>query len=101
MPRVPKRYNHFVFGVVQSGLTCLVAAAIANRPFLTGGSFVSHWLESWLLAWMTMLPIVIFAAPLIRRLVAFLTFDEAASNVCATSPTARERSAPQVVDLDR
>jgi len=101
MPRVPKRYSHFVFGVVQSGLTCSVAAAIANRPFVTSGTFVSHWLESWLLAWMAMLPVVIFAAPLIRRLVAFLTLDEAASNVCAATAATRERSVHQAVDLER
>ena len=27
---IPRRYSHYVFGVIQSGLTCAVAAAIAS-----------------------------------------------------------------------
>ena len=60
---IPRRFSHFVFGFIQSGLTCAVAAAIASVPFLEAGTFVSHWLQSWLLAWIMMLPIVLFAAP--------------------------------------
>ena len=32
-----------------------------------------HWLGSWLIAWTAMTPIVLMAAPLIRRLVFALT----------------------------
>jgi hypothetical protein len=70
---IPRRFSHFVFGFIQSGLTCAVAAAIASVPFLTSGTFVAHWLQSWLMAWMMMLPIVLFAAPAIRSLTDILT----------------------------
>jgi hypothetical protein len=70
---IPRRFSHFVFGFIQSGLTCAVAAAIASGPFLAAGTFVSHWLQSWLLAWIMMLPIVLFAAPAIRSLTDLLT----------------------------
>ena len=30
MLRIPRRYGHFVFGVVQSGLTTAIATAIAS-----------------------------------------------------------------------
>jgi len=70
---IPRRFSHFVFGFIQSGLTCAVAAAIASIPFLAAGTFVSHWLQSWLLAWIMMLPIVLFAAPAIRSLTHMLT----------------------------
>ena len=70
---IPRRFSHFVFGFIQSGLTCAVAAAIASVPFLTSGTFASHWLQSWLMAWITMLPIVLFAAPAIRSLTDILT----------------------------
>ncbi len=73
MQKIPHRYSHFLFGVAQSGLTCLVAAAIASLPFLGNGTFVVHWLVSWMIAWATMLPIVLAAAPLIKRLVDALT----------------------------
>jgi hypothetical protein len=31
---IPRRYVHFVFGIIQSGLTSAVAAGIASLPFL-------------------------------------------------------------------
>lgn len=70
---IPRRFSHFVFGFIQSGLTCAVAAAIASYPFLETGTFASHWLQSWLIAWIMMLPIVLFAAPAIRSLTHILT----------------------------
>jgi Protein of unknown function (DUF2798) len=73
---IPRRYSHFVFAVIQSGLTCLIAAGIASFPSLTTGNFLWNWLVSWLIAWVTMLPIVLLAAPPIRSLALALTRDE-------------------------
>jgi hypothetical protein len=75
MLRISRRYSHFVFGIIQAGLTSAIASGIANFPF-SSETFLRRWLVSWLLAWIAMLPIVIFAAPLIRRLVVALTVDE-------------------------
>lgn len=68
MRRIPGKYRHFVFGVIQSGITCAIAAAIANIPFVTEGSFAIHWLRAYLLSWVVMLPIVVIVAPLVRWL---------------------------------
>lgn len=65
---IPRRYAHFVFGVLQSGLTSAIAAAIASVPLLASGAFLSNWLRSWLVAWALMTPVVLFAAPAIRWL---------------------------------
>jgi hypothetical protein len=73
MLRIPRRDSHFVYGVIQSGLTCAVAAAIASAPFMSVGTFVSNWLRSWAIAWIIMLPIVLLAAPVIRNLTSALT----------------------------
>lgn len=73
---IPRRFSHFVFGFIQSGLTCAVAAAIASYPFWAVGTFVGHWLQSWLIAWITMTPIVLFAAPAIRNLTDMLTRED-------------------------
>jgi FtsH-binding integral membrane protein len=73
MLRIPRRYSHFVYGIIQSGLTCAIATAIANVPFFAAGSFVAHWLQSWFVAWIMMLPVVLFAAPAIRNLTDSLT----------------------------
>src|SRR3974377_728833 len=69
---IPKRYDYFVFGFIQSGFTCAVAAGIASAPFLGQGMFISQWLKSWLIAWIVMTPFVLLAAPLINRAVAAL-----------------------------
>ena len=66
---IPRRYAHFVFGVIQSGITCLVAAGIASLPMVREGDFLRHWLAAWLIAWATMLPVVLLAAPFIPALV--------------------------------
>jgi hypothetical protein len=76
MLRIPRRYAHFMFGIIQSGLTSAIASAIASWNFLTNGGFFQHWLQSWLLAWVLMMPIVLAAAPAIRKLAHYLTEPE-------------------------
>lgn len=73
---IPRRYSHFVFGVVQSGLTSLVATGIASLPVDSVVLFVSHWLAAWLVAWVVMLPVVLLAAPTIRAFALWLTREE-------------------------
>ncbi len=73
---IPRRYGHFVYGCIQSGLTCAIAAAIASFPLMTSGNFVTYWLQSWLFSWFLMLPVVLFAAPVIRRLTHAVTREE-------------------------
>ena len=75
MLRIPKQYAYVVFGIVQSGLTCAVAAAIARLSFARSGAFFEHWIQSWLAAWATMIPVVLLASPFIRRLADALTSD--------------------------
>lgn len=76
MFRIPRRYAFVVFGIVQSGLTCAVAAAIASLSFARSGTFFVHWIQSWLVAWATMIPVVLLASPFIRRVADALTVDE-------------------------
>lgn len=73
MRRIPYRYGHFVFGVIQSGLTSCIAAGVASFPFMDEGNFLGQWILSWLMSWLIMLPVVIFAAPFIRKAVMKLT----------------------------
>ncbi|HEX2138900.1 MAG TPA: DUF2798 domain-containing protein [Woeseiaceae bacterium] len=77
MLNIPRRFSHFVYGVIQSGLTCLVAAGITSAPMLNDGGFISHWFVSWLVSWAIMLPVVLLAAPQIRRMTRLLTREEA------------------------
>lgn len=70
---IPRRFSHFVYATLQSGLTCAIAAAIASLPFLAGDSFMQHWIQSWALSWAVMLPLVLVAAPVIRNATLWLT----------------------------
>ncbi|WP_219685013.1 DUF2798 domain-containing protein [Bradyrhizobium canariense] len=76
---IPRRYSHFVFGIIQSGLTSLIAAGIASFPVANALDFLAHWLVSWLIAWAAMLPIVLLAAPVIRAFSLRLTQEEGGS----------------------
>jgi hypothetical protein len=76
MRGIPRRFDYFVYGVIQSGLTCAIAAAIASFPFIATGTLVIHWLRSSFVAWIMMLPIVLFAAPAIRRLTNLLPRED-------------------------
>ena len=73
---IPRRHSHFIFAVIQAGLTCLIAAGIASFPLLTMSQFLAHWLLSWVISWITMLPVVLLAAPLIRAVSIALTREE-------------------------
>ena len=72
---IPRRYSHFVFGVIQSGLTSFVAAGIASLQSIAGDHFLWNWLVSWLISWLAMSPVVLLAAPAIRSLSVALTRD--------------------------
>ncbi len=72
---ISRRHAHYVFAVMQSGLTTGVATGVASLPFWSKGFFL-HWLLAWLGSWVVMLPIVIGAAPLLRRLAHRITRDE-------------------------
>jgi len=73
---IPRRYSHFVFGVIQAGLTSLIAAGIASFPSNTAAAFLVHWFWSWLVAWIAMLPVVVLAAPAIRAASVALTRED-------------------------
>jgi hypothetical protein len=73
---IPRRYSHFIFAVIQAGLTCLIAAGIASLPLVSIRQFITHWLLSWLISWIMMQPVVVLAAPMIRFVSLRLTSGE-------------------------
>ena len=73
---IPRRHSHFIFAVIQSGLTCLIAAGIASLPLVTAAQFFMHWGVSWVVSWVTMLPVFVLAAPLIRAVSLYLASGE-------------------------
>ena len=76
MLAIPRRHSHYVFGVVQSGMTSLVAAGVGSIPTIVTDHFSWSWLASWLVSWALMAPLVLAAAPRIRSLSMLLTREE-------------------------
>jgi hypothetical protein len=74
VPKLPRRYGHFVYAAIQSGVTTAIAAAVSSSD--SGGTFLAHWFQSWLISWALVIPIVLLAAPIIHRLTLSLLADE-------------------------
>jgi hypothetical protein len=72
---LPRRYAHFVFAILQSGLTTAVAAAITIARMAPDNPLID-WVCSWAVAWTMMVPVVILAAPTLRKAASFLTRNE-------------------------
>jgi uncharacterized protein DUF2798 len=74
MAGLPQRYAPLAYGAIQAAITTAVATAIATHRLTDFGvQFLKSWTSAWWVAWLTMLPIVIIAAPAIERAVAALT----------------------------
>lgn len=77
MQLLPRRYAPFVYGVLQAAITTGIATLVTALTFAdTRLNFAEVWLKPWLLAWLTMLPVVLLIAPLIQRAVLWLTYDD-------------------------
>lgn len=76
---IPRRYSHFVYGVIQSGMTSLVATGMASYLSAASGHFFWNWFSSWLFSWIAMAPVVLVAAPTIRSLSLALTREKSTS----------------------
>ena len=73
---VSRRHSHFVYGALQSGLTTGIATGVASAGYVEEAMFVARWLQAWLTSWTLMIPVVLFAAPVIQRLTLFVTREE-------------------------
>jgi len=70
---LPQRYVPYAYGILQAALTTAVATAIAIFPIAHSAlEFVERWMVAWAIAWVTMLPVVILASPLIQRAIQHL-----------------------------
>jgi hypothetical protein len=76
MPRLSPRYRQQAAAVIQSAITCAVATAIASPSGLSVGALLAYGFKAWLLAWLTIVPVVLMATPWIKRLTAILVQDE-------------------------
>lgn len=76
-PHFPQRYAPYAYGILQAAITTAVATAIAIYPIVHSSmEFVERWMLAWGLAWLTMLPVVLIASPLIQRAVMHLFAED-------------------------
>ncbi|CAM8638688.1 Protein of unknown function DUF2798 [Oxalobacteraceae bacterium] len=66
--KIPRKYHHLVYGVIQSGVTCAVASGISSYGAVALEQYLAHWFKSWIVSWVIMLPVVVLASPYIRKL---------------------------------
>ena len=76
MAKLPKRFSHFVYGGIQSGITSGIASGIASLDYLEEGLFLARWPKAWFVSWIVMIPVVLLAAPMIRRMTLLVTRDD-------------------------
>ena len=76
MKKGRRRFGYLVFGFLQAGVSSAVAAAIACRHDLGTAGFWPHWTTSWILPWLTTIPVVALATPVpCRALERFIVAD--------------------------
>ena len=70
---IPARFAPTLFGFLLSGLMTLIVSAIATyRAVGFPDNFATLWFGAWISSWLVAFPIVLFVAPLTRKLVAML-----------------------------
>lgn len=70
---LPLHWGLYLFGIIQSGLTTLIATGVVSSHTLKGWEFMRAWASTWPPAWCVTLPVVLLAAPVIKRIVNRLT----------------------------
>lgn len=69
----PARYAPVLFGFILSGLmSCMVSGIATIRAIGLVMGFFGQWMTSWAFSWSVAFPVVLFVAPLTRRIVAKL-----------------------------
>jgi hypothetical protein len=76
MVRLSPKYAPLIYGVIQAAITTAVATAVTTHEMTVfNARFLEEWLFAWGLAFLTMLPVVIFVSPVIQRCVLALTIS--------------------------
>ncbi len=74
--KIPRKYQHLIYGVIQSGVTCAVASGISTYGAVSLEQYLAHWFTSWIVSWVFMLPVVVLASPYIRKLANKFTHND-------------------------
>ncbi len=71
---VPARFSHLLFGALLSGImVSVVSASVIVINHGISPDFLARWAKSFATTWLISFPTVLVVAPLVRRVVAYLT----------------------------
>ncbi|WP_084317879.1 MULTISPECIES: DUF2798 domain-containing protein [Pseudomonas] len=76
MPKLHRRFRQRTSAVIQSAITCAIATAIASPSNLSASQLFSYGFKAWLIAWITIVPFVLLATPLIGRLTSIVVRED-------------------------
>ena len=75
---LPARFAHPLFALILSGVMSLIVSGLSTlRSHGLVDGFAVSWLEAWSLSWPVAFVLVLFLAPLVRKLVGRLVRPEA------------------------
>ena len=76
-PMIPAKFAPIVFGFILSGLmSCMVSGITTARALGLSGGFFVEWMGAWANSWLFAFPVVLFVAPITRKLVARMVRPE-------------------------
>ena len=74
---IPARFAPVLFGLILSGLmSCIVTCIATVKEIGLGPETFASWMGAWSISWPVAFAVVLFVAPLTRRLVALLVKPE-------------------------
>ena len=74
---LPARFAPVLFGLLLSGfMSCIVTCIATVKEIGLGPQTLASWMGAWSLSWPVAFIVVLFVAPLTRRLVALLVRSE-------------------------
>ena len=70
-PFIPKRFEGVVFGLLLSAMMSFLVTGIANvmGVGVSDPEFFAKWVRSWATSWAFAFPVVLFVAPVVRKIV--------------------------------
>lgn len=70
-PLIPKRFEGVVFGLLLSAMMSFLVTGIANvmGVGVSDPEFFAKWMRSWATSWAFAFPVVLFVAPVVRKIV--------------------------------
>jgi hypothetical protein len=70
-PFIPKRFENVVFGLFLSGMMSFLVTGISNamNVGVADPEFLGKWMRSWATSWAFAFPVVLFVAPIVRKIV--------------------------------